>query len=191
MGETPMSQMTFKLGDFFATCSADGAEAAVVGGEAGVCVSRAFASAHRGAAGVGAGVPVAAAHHALHIRAGIGRTGWIGRGALAVISRTVNVLTPFRDIAVHVAQAPRIGALLPDRMRLLIGILAVPGELPKLVGRAKIERSVASRAGGVFPFRLGRQSVSAGRIIAIPLRRLLVVTNFQPFGARALVAICL
>src|SRR4051812_32568841 len=61
------------------------AEAAIVGGETGVGVPGALPLAVGGAARLGAGVPVAAAHHALDVAAGIGRPGGIRRGTVLVI----------------------------------------------------------------------------------------------------------
>src|SRR5438045_3506484 len=58
--------------------AAHATEAAEVGGEAGVGISGALAFAIGYACGVGASVPVSAAHDALYIRSGACRPGGVG-----------------------------------------------------------------------------------------------------------------
>src|SRR5947207_278375 len=51
----------------------------------------------------------------------------IHRRTLRVIIRRVPILHPFTDVAAHVVKAPRIWLFLSGRMRLLRGVVLIPG----------------------------------------------------------------
>src|SRR5258706_9127766 len=114
----------------------------------------------------------------------------IDRWPLLLIG-AVNVLAPFRNVSVNIIEPPSIGFLLSDRMGLLVSIRAEPAKLPQLIGLSEIVRPIASGLRSVFPLGLGRQSITVGRVVAVPIHALLVVTGLQTFQERALVAILL
>src|SRR5262249_53552240 len=62
----------------------------------------------------------------------VGRPARILLGARLVIALVVNVLAPLGDVAGHVEQAPRVGLLLADGMRLLARVVGEPGEVTEL-----------------------------------------------------------
>src|SRR5262245_33363751 len=95
---------------------ADAAEAAIVGRKTGIGIARPFALTSCRAALVGAGFPTAAADDALHIFARIGRARRIVDRAFLVVRRTINVLTPFRHIAVEIANPVAVRLLLTHDM---------------------------------------------------------------------------
>ena|GEM_PF-4870144 len=77
----------------------------------------------------------------------------------------VPVYAPLPDIAVHVAEAPWIGALAADR----VCLLAAVGRRPRIIPQVTITvaaREARLRAGttGVHPLRLGRQSAHLPRL---------------------------
>ena len=170
---------------------AHAAEAAKVSGKARVGVAGPFPLASGGLALVRARLPASPADDALDVLPRIGRPMGINRRAFFVVSGAINVLTPFGDVAIEVANPEAVRLLLPCRMRLLVGVLGHPGVLPQLVGAAKVVRALGSGAAGIFPFRFGRQAVAVRRVIAIPVNGLFVVAGFQALEQRALVAIAL
>src|SRR5439155_26764328 len=66
-----------------------------------------------------------------------------------------------RDVAKDVAQAPRVGLFLSNRMSLVVGVVEVPGDLVELFGM-----SIAAGAAGVFPLGLGRQAILSPGLLA-------------------------
>ncbi len=111
------------------------AKPAVVCEETSITVAGALALTKRGAAHVGAGFPRTAAHHALHVLAGIGRPRWVEGRTLLVISQAVNVFAPFGHISVQVEDAPAIRFLFPMRNALILTLCggassALPLSLP-------------------------------------------------------------
>src|SRR5437870_3586413 len=101
---------------FFKRRSAHAAKTAIVGVKAGVGVAGSLTLAKRGAAHIGARLPGTAAHDAFHVLAGTGRPARIDGRAFFVVGRAVNVLAPFRHVAVQVEDAPAIRFLLSDNM---------------------------------------------------------------------------
>ena len=117
----------------------------------------------------------------------LGRSARVLLRAGLVIVRVVDILAPLGHVAVHVEEAPRIGLLLADGMRLLGGVVGEPGEVAELP-RFVAERVVGIGPGpaGVFPFRLGRQPVAVR--LEIALAGVLVVARLESFEARPGVA---
>src|ERR1051325_1471265 len=68
--------------------------------EASVRIAGALTLPQRRATKVRARLPRTAAHHALRVFARIRRAARVGFRALLVISRTVNILAPFRDVSI-------------------------------------------------------------------------------------------
>ena len=87
--------------------------------------------------------------------------------------------TPFKNVPIHVTQAPRIRLLLAHRMRRLVRVLVIPGVLAQAqLAVAKIVPARASRSARVFPLRLGRQPVVALRhatLLGKPLQKRLAI----------------
>jgi hypothetical protein len=97
----------------------------------------------------------------------------VGGGTVQVITRMVPVGAPFPDIAGHIVQSESIGGEGADRSGadeavgrgVLVGEVPLPDvALPAPAAGAVVtpdERlAVESTAGGVFPFRLGRQALA-------------------------------
>src|SRR5947207_7153829 len=103
--------------------------------------------------------PTAAAEHAVRARCRSLRID----GAPAGI-RPVPVLAPLPETAVHIIQAPRVGQLLPHRMRRAAAVV----QIPRVLGQARVAWIIAmaeARRGpspaGILPLRLCRQSIDA------------------------------
>ncbi len=112
---------------------------------------------------------------------------WILGGALRVVGRAVPVVAPLPDVTVHVVEAPAIGPLPADRLRLALRMRLEPGVLRQLaVGVAEAVFPGAAGAAGVLPLRLGRQPVAVGVEVALPGGQ--VVAGGQPVELRAAVA---
>ncbi len=83
-----------------------------------------------------------------------------GRNARVARRGSIEIEAPFGDVAVHVVQAPCVGFLQSDRMRLVAAVLEMPGmfiETFRIV--AKMPGRRGAGAAGVFPFRLGGQTI--------------------------------
>ena len=101
----------------------------------------------------------------------------IRRRALLVIGHTIDILAPFGNVAVKVANSEAVRLLLADRMRLLVRIVSQPGVLPEPVSAPEIIGSIRSRTAGILPFRFGWQTVTVRTVIAIPVHGLFVVAG--------------
>ncbi len=84
-----------------------------------------------------------------------------------VVFRVKKVLAKLHGVALHVKESERIGQLGANRMRFAVWIVAecilVKPGMPcerLLIVAAEIKRGGAC-AAGVFPLRLGRQSIAA------------------------------
>src|SRR4051812_19152807 len=165
--------------DFFSRGSADAPKTAVIGKETGVTVAGPLPLPDCRAAHLRAGFPGTAPHNAFHVLARIGRSHWIDRRTLLVIRRAINVLAPFRNISIEIEDAPPVWLLFSDRMCLFTGVVREPRELSQLVDLSKIVRTITAGATGILPFRFGREPIAARVIIAIEVRRLLVVTRLE------------
>ena len=73
-----------------------------------------------------------------------------------IVGRAVNVLTPLRHIPVEIANAPGIGFLLANDVRLFGGIVGKPRALAQFVDGAKIVRAGGSGATRIFPLGFRR-----------------------------------
>src|SRR5262249_26316496 len=104
--------------------------------------------------------PTAATKHVIFA---VGRSARVLVGTRFIVALIVNVLAPLGHVAVHVAQAPRIGPLQANWMRLLVGIVCEPAYVTELA-RVIAKRVVAAGAGpaSVFPLRLGGQAIAVG-----------------------------
>src|SRR5256884_314629 len=169
--------------------SAHAPKTAVIGVKAGVGVAGSLTLAKRGAAHIAARLPGTAARNPFHVLAGAGWPMRIGRRTLLVVSRTVNVLAPFRHVSVQVEDAPAIRLFLADVMSLVKSIVGKPRVFPELVRSSEIVRAVPSGATGIFPFRFRRQAITVRGVVTIQVGGLLVVTWLQPFEQGMLVAI--
>src|SRR5580658_4032447 len=138
--------------------SAHAAKAAEIGVEASVRVTRALALAISSTAHVRAGFPGTSAHDAFDILARAGRPMRIEGRAFLIITRTIDIIAPLRNVSIHVIESPEVGFFLTDGMSLFLRVVGTPGVLPQFVGRAEIVWSVGAGATGVLPFRFGRQS---------------------------------
>ena len=81
----------------------------------------------------------------------------------------VEIVAPFCHVAVHVVQPERVGLLLADRLRGVVGVVARPrmgGELLFIAVEIQLARGAC--AAGVLPFGLRRQTIAVGGEIAFP-----------------------
>ena len=104
-------------------------------------------------------------------------------GILAAAGRAVllgvKIVAPFPNVAVHIAQAPRVRLFFTDRMRGLDRVVLVPGTLSQLTS-VVADRISAARfaAARVFPFGFGGKSIAVG--VEIACQGVRIVTGLQP-----------
>src|SRR5581483_9109069 len=128
------------------------AEANGIPRQASIGEARRLAEPITGTQRLGCRFPGAAAKDVLFA---ISRSTRVLLGTRLIIALVIHVVAPLGHVAVHVEQAPGVGLLLADRMRLLGGIIDKPGIVAQLSGLAaegvvRIRSSPAS----IFPFRL-------------------------------------
>src|SRR5688572_33502717 len=95
----------------------------------------------------------------------------VGRFAGPLIGRgRILVETPFRQVAMHVVETPRIRLLAADLLIFEIAVVRGPRVILEL-GRIVAERvgGGGARAAGIFPFGLGRETVILAGLGAEPL----------------------
>src|SRR4029079_1063694 len=73
----------------------------------------------------------------------------IGSGAETVIAGIIQIRDPLSDITLHVVEAPPVPFLLPDWVRLIVGVSGIPCHF---IERSGI-RGVCAGARGIFPLR--------------------------------------
>src|SRR5205807_1225654 len=114
-------------------------------------------------------VPAAAAQDAGGAASGTGRVGF---RAFLVIVGGVPVGRPLEGVAMHVVEAPGIGLLLADRVRLESGVPSEPGVLNQvLVVVAEAELALCAGPAAVFPLGFRGQGVLLALFLAEPIAK--------------------
>src|SRR5262249_408084 len=97
------------------------------------------------------------------------RAARVLRRTFRVVGFAIPVMAPLPDIAVHLAQSPTVEQLLTHRPGFASRMRLEPG-IARQLGLGVAETIFAGAAGatGIFPFRLGRETVTLGVEVAFP-----------------------
>ena len=86
-----------------------------------------------------------------------------GIGLLVFVIRTIPLPAPLPDIAVHVKESPRIRRLAACRLSGILTVGVVPGiAIQRAVVVSAEKAALCPSAAGIFPFRLGGETVALG-----------------------------